>query len=82
MQQRFQDRGQRRVAPPLKNSSLSQWSTTDRASSLRCWVVVAPVREACEPSSHQTLLHIKQADRAALYSPTLWGLLYLDRGTN
>lgn len=31
----------------------------------------APVREAWEPSSHQTLLHIKQAGRAALCSPTV-----------
>lgn len=31
----------------------------------------APVREAWEPSSHQTLLHIKQAGRAALRSPTV-----------
>lgn len=31
----------------------------------------APVREAWEPSSYQTLLHIKQAGRAALCSPTV-----------
>lgn len=31
----------------------------------------APVREAWEPSSYQTLLHIKQPDRAALCSPTV-----------
>lgn len=30
----------------------------------------APVREAWEPSSYQTLLHIKQPDRPALRSPT------------
>lgn len=31
----------------------------------------APVREAWEPSSNQTLLHIKQAGRAALCSPAV-----------
>lgn len=31
----------------------------------------APVREAWEPSSDQTLLHIKQAGNAALCSPTV-----------
>lgn len=32
MRQYIQDRGQRRVAPPVKNSGLSQFSSTDSAS--------------------------------------------------
>lgn len=61
MQQYIQDHGQRRVAPSVKNSSLSQFSTTDSASSYvggECQHLAKATRQIAEPYKYNNTKNI------------------------